>query len=97
MFSATHFRTEFVRQSEATIGGLVVAHGLLGLPYWLAPLPLVGGYVAGASHHGEILIRRLLAGLLVGGRALLGRPRTVNVQTAWDSWRAGAEGSFFRE
>ncbi len=101
MFTVTHFRSEFVRQSQATILRKVtmtqfmlvivtaaLGIGLLGAPYWLAPLFIALGYVAGYEHNGEILVRRLVAYLLVWLRSLAGRPRLVNVQAEWDSVRA---------
>jgi hypothetical protein len=102
MFTVTHFRSEFVRQSRATILRRVtmtqfmlvivvtaLGIGLLRAPFWLAPLFIVLGYVAGHEHNGEILLKRLVAMLLVWGRALAGRPRLVNVQAEWDEARAG--------
>ena len=103
MFTVTHFRSEFVRQSQATILRKVtmtqfmlvivttaVGVGLLGAPYWLAPLFIALGYVAGYEHHGEIVLRRLLAYALVWLRSLAGRPRLVNVQAEWDAARVPA-------
>ena len=102
MFSVTHFRSEFVKQNQATIIRKVtmtqfmlvivvtaVGIGLLQAPFWLAPLFIVLGYVAGHEHNGEIVLKRLAALLLVWGRTLAGRPRLVNVQAEWDEARAG--------
>jgi hypothetical protein len=101
MFTVTHFRTEFVRQSQATILRKVtmtqfmlvivttaLGVGLLGAPFWLAPLFIAAGYIAGYEHNGEILLRRLVAYLLVWLRSASGRPRLVNVQAEWDAVRA---------
>ena len=101
MFTVTHFRSEFVRQSQATILRRVtmtqfmlvivsaaLGVGLLGAPYWLAPVFIALGYVAGYEHHGEIILRRLLAYAFVRLRSLTGRPRLVNVQAEWDGLRA---------
>ena len=100
MFTVTHFRSEFVRQSQATILRRVtmtqfmlvivsaaLGVGLLGVPYWLAPVFIALGYVAGYEHHGEILLRRLLAYALVWLRSAAGRPRLVNVQAEWEAAR----------
>jgi hypothetical protein len=98
MFSVTHFRSEFIRQSQATIVRKVtmtqfmlviilnaVGVGLFNASFWLAPLFIVAGYVAGYTHNGEILLKRLVAYLLVGA------PQIVNVQAEWDSVRVRAE------
>ena len=60
MFTVTHFRSEFVRQSQATILRKVtmtqfmlvivasaIGIGLFGAPYWLAPAFMAAGYVVG--------------------------------------------------
>ena len=104
MFSVTHFRTEFIDQGQATIMRKVtmtqfmlvivltaVAVGLLKAPFWLGPLFMVAGYVAGYVHNGEILLKRLVASLTVWGRGLLGYPRLVNLQLEWDTVRVEAE------
>ena len=101
MFTVTHFRSEFVRQSRATIlrkvtmtqfmlviGFSAVGVGLLGAPFWLAPLFMAAGYVAGYEHNGEIVLRRVLAYAAVWLRGAAGRPRLVNVQAEWDGARA---------
>ena len=101
MFTVTHFRTEFVRQSQATILRKVtmtqfmlvivttaLGVGLFGAPFWLAPLFIAAGYIAGHEHNGEILLKRLVAYLLVWLRSATGRPRLVNVQAEWDGLRA---------
>lgn len=104
MFSVTHFRSEFVRQNQAHILPRVtftqftlvlsltsLAVGLLDAPFWLAPLFIALGYIAGFNHNGEILIKRLLAYAVVWLRHLVGLPQVVNVQAEWDSVRVRAE------
>ena len=98
MFTATHFRSEFVRQSQATIlrkvtmtqfilviAASVIGVGLFGAPFWLAPVFILLGYVAGYEYNGEIVLRRMLAYATVWARSGTGRPRLVNVQVDWDS------------
>ena len=104
MFTVTHFRSEFVRQSQATILRKVtmtqfmlvivtaaIGIGLFGAPYWLAPVFMAAGYVAGYEYHGEILLRRALAYAVVWTRSAAGRPRLVNVQAQWEGVRAQRE------
>jgi hypothetical protein len=103
MFTVTHFRSEFIRQSQATILRkvtmtqfmlviifLAVGLGLLKAPFWLAPLFMAAGYVAGYVHRGEILFKRLAAYAIVWGRNLARAPRLVNVQAEWEGVRLGA-------
>jgi len=105
MFTVTHFRSEFVRQSQATILRKVTMTqfmlvivtsatgiGLFGAPYWLAPVFMAVGYVAGYEYNGEILLRRVLAYVTVWARSVAGRPRLVNVQAQWAVVRAQREG-----
>ncbi|MCL4266128.1 MAG: hypothetical protein KJ069_23160 [Anaerolineae bacterium] len=104
MFSVTHFRSEFIQQGQATIIRKVtmsqfmlviiltaVAVGLFEAPFWLAPLFIVAGYMAGYVHNGEIILKRVMANLIVWGRNLAGAPQIVNVQAEWDSVRVRAE------
>jgi len=97
MFTVTHFRTEFIQQGQATILrrvtmtqfmfiiiASVVGVGLFSLPLWSAPFWAVVGYLAGYTHNGEILVRRVLAYLSTCLRELTGRPRIVNLQTSWE-------------
>lgn len=104
MFSVTHFRSEFIQQGQATIirkvtmtqfmlviGLTAVGIGLFKAPFWLAPLFIVVGYVAGYSHNGEIVARRIFAYAMVWGRNLAGAPQIVNVQAEWDGVRLQAE------
>ena len=104
MFQVTHFRSEFIRQGQATIirkvtmvqftlmiGLTGVGIGLFDAPFWLAPLFLVLGYAAGYRHNGEIVIRRLAALALVRSRSLMGRPQRINLQAEWDAVRLQAE------
>lgn len=104
MFTVTHFRSEFIQQSQATILRKVtmtqfvlviactaVGVGLFGAPYWIAPLFIILGYMAGYVHQGEILVKRGLAFATVWLRTALAQPRLVNVQAEWDSVRVCAE------
>jgi hypothetical protein len=104
MFSVTHFRSEFIGHNQATIIRKVtmtqfmlviivtaLGVGLFGAPYWLAPLFIVAGYVAGYNHNGEILLKRLLAYVTVWLRHLAGRPQIIDVQAEWDAVRLQAE------
>jgi hypothetical protein len=106
MFTVTHFRSEFVRQSQATILRRVtmtqfmlvivtaaIGVGLFGAPFWLAPAFMALGYVAGHQHQGEILLRRVLAYALVWARSAAGRPRLVDVQAEWDGARTSGRPS----
>lgn len=104
MFSVTHFRSEFIKQGQATIMRKVtmtqfllvmvltaVGIGLLKAPFWLAPLFIIAGYAAGYAYNGEIAIKRIVAYLTVWLRTLLGMPQIVNVQAEWESVRVRAE------
>ena len=104
MFSITHFRSEFIHQGQATILprttmtqfffvilALLIGVALLGLPLWCAPLLIVLGYSLGIVYHGELVLKRLVAYLLVRGREVAGQPRIVNVQQEWDAVRQLAE------
>ena len=96
MFTVTHFRTEFIRQTGATILRrvtmtqfmlvivfLALGIGLLGLPYWLAPVWITLGYLAGYLYRGELLWKRALAYGQVWLRALVGAPRRLNLDDTW--------------
>jgi hypothetical protein len=98
MFTVTHFRSEFIRQGQATILRrvtmtqfmlviifLAVGLGLFEAPYWLAPLFMAAGYAAGYVYRGEILARRLVAYTVVWVRGLARAPRLVNVQAEWEA------------
>lgn len=104
MVSITHFRSEFVRQNQAHILPKVtftqfvlilsltsLGVGLLQVPFWLAPLFIAVGAVAGYNHNGEILVKRLLAYAIVWLRHLVGLPQVINVQAEWDGVRLRAE------
>ncbi len=97
MFSITHFRTEFIQQGQATILRRVtmtqfifvivtnvIGVGLFNLPLWAAPFLAALGYLAGYTHNGEILIRRVMAYVNTRLRELAGRPRIVNLQNSWE-------------
>lgn len=107
MFTVTHFRSEFIQQTQAAILRkvtmtqfmlvivcLAVGHGLFSLPFWLAPLFMVAGYTAGYVHQGEILLKRLAASLTVWLRGLARAPRVINLAAEWDQARLGQERSF---
>lgn len=104
MFNVTHFRSEFIHQGQATIIRKVtmtqfmlviiligLGVGLFGAPFWLAPLFIIAGYVAGYTHNGEIVLKRVVAYLTVWGRNLAGSPQIVNIQADWDKVRLHAE------
>ncbi len=104
MFRVIHFRTEFIQQGQATIIRKVtmtqfmliivltaVGVGLLQAPFWLAPLFMIAGYTIGYTHHGEIVLKRVIATLNVRLRNLVGVPQIVNVQAEWDEVRLRAE------
>jgi hypothetical protein len=104
MFSVTHFRSEFIQQGQATIlrkvtmtqfllviALTVLGVGLFNAPFWLAPLFMAAGYIAGYSYHGEIVLKRMVAYLTVWGRTATGSPRIVNIQAEWDTARLQAE------
>lgn len=103
MYQVTHFLTEFIRQSQATIIPRVtmmqfmlvlafcfIGIGLLGLPPLFAVVLAPAGYIAGYNHHGELVYKRLLAYGRVLLRQQLGNPAILNLQTAWDE-EAGRE------
>lgn len=96
---AKQFKTEFITQAEATILPkvtmtqfmLVIAFsvfffGLLHIPIWLSPLPLVLGVVAGYRHNGELVFKRILAFLAIFIRQHTAHPRRLNLQLEWDSY-----------
>lgn len=104
MFSVTHFRSEFIRQNQADIIRKVtmtqfmlviilvaIPVGVFNVPYWLAPLFAVAGYVAGYNHNGEFVWKRALARLIVWFRTQSDSPQIVNVQAEWDNIRAQAQ------
>lgn len=104
MFSVTHFRSEFVQQSQAAIMRKVtmtqfmlviiltaIGVGLFSAPFWLSPVFIVAGYAAGYTHNGEIVLKRVVAYVAVWMRNLVGAPQTVNVQAEWDQVRVRAE------
>lgn len=97
----THFRTEFVRRSKASImhrvtmtqfmfvvGALVVGIGMLSLPWWAAPFLIAVAYVAGYELRGEMVIIRLGMYGQAWARQLLGRPRLTSVAAGWEALRA---------
>ena len=95
--SCQHFRSEFVRQSQATImrkvtmtqflfvlAGLGLGALVLQTPVWALPLFAISGYVAGYNYHGEFVYRRVTAYATVWLRLAINRPRIINVQAEWD-------------
>ena len=97
LFSAQNFRTEFVRQSQATIirkvtmtqflfviAFVVMGMAVLNFPWWSMIVGAALGYVAGYTHNGELVIKRLIAIGYVWLRSTIGRPRIVNIQAEWD-------------
>ena len=97
MFSVTHFRSEFIRQSQATIIRKVTmtqfmlivivtatAVGLLRAPFWLSPVFMMVGYSVGYQYRGEIVLKRVIAYLTVWIRQFAGTPRLVNLQAEWE-------------
>ncbi|MCP4358150.1 MAG: hypothetical protein GY796_09075 [Chloroflexi bacterium] len=98
MITVKQYKTEFVTQAEAAILPrvtmtqfmMVIAcaaffFGVLRIPLWLSPLPLVLGYASGYRHHGELSIKRLWVYVAIFLRQQLGRPRRLNLQHQWDS------------
>ena len=97
----THFRTEFVRQSKASIMPrvtmtqfmavivtLVVGIGLFSLPWWTAPLLIAAAYVAAYDLRGEMIALRLAAYIQVRARQSLSKPRIVNIESQWETLRS---------
>jgi hypothetical protein len=104
MYFITHFQTEFIDQGQSYILPRVTMFqfmlvviltalgvGLLGAPFWLAPLFIIAGYIGGYRYHGEVLVRRIRAYLVVRGRSLAGSPQIINIQAEWDQTRLAAE------
>jgi hypothetical protein len=101
MFTVTHFRTEFIAQGQAhilrkvtmtqfmfVIALTTLVVGVFEVPYWLSPLFMIIGYLAGYVHRGEILLKRWLAFLTVWTRQVTDRPRIVNLTTTWQEAKA---------
>ena len=95
--SCQHFRSEFVRQSQATImrkvtmtqflfvlAGLGLGVLVLQTPVWMLPFLALAGYAAGYNHNGEFIYKRLAAYATVWLRLAFNRPRIINVQAQWD-------------
>lgn len=104
MFQITHFRSEFIQQTQATILRKVtmtqfmliiiliaIGLGLFSAPFWLAPLFMIIGYAAGYVYRGEILLKRIIAYATVWVRNLVRAPRLVNVHAEWEHVRVQAE------
>ena len=106
MISCQQFRTEFVRQSQATImrkvtmtqfffviGALFLSMMVFNVSLFIVPFFVIGAWVLGYQLNGEFVYKRLLAFLLVHGRAFLGKPRVVNVMAEWEAVQASAKRS----
>ncbi|MCB8975800.1 MAG: hypothetical protein H6657_00025 [Ardenticatenaceae bacterium] len=104
MFTVTHFRSEFIQQRQAMILRRVtmiqfmlvicltaLGVGLFQAPFWLSPLFICIGYIAGYSHNGEVLIKRFLAYATVWLRQIAGMPRVVNIHSEWELVRRKEE------
>jgi hypothetical protein len=104
MYFVTHFRTEFIHQGQAYILRKVtmtqfmlviimtaLGVGLFKAPFWLAPLFIAAGYIAGHTYNGEVLAKRIIAYFVVRGRTLTGSPQIVNLQAEWEDARLAAE------
>ncbi|MCP4424615.1 MAG: hypothetical protein GY803_09000 [Chloroflexi bacterium] len=98
MRGATQYKTEFIRQSQATIVPKVTMHqflsmlafsvigiGLFNLPSWSTPFFLIMGWAAGYYYNGELVIKRAWAYLRVSLRQLLERQQIVDIQAEWDA------------
>jgi hypothetical protein len=104
MYHVTHFLTEFIRQSQATIiprvtmtqflfvmGLCFIGVGLLGLPPLAVVVLAPLGYIAGYNLYGEYLYKRTLAYGRVWLKQQLGSPAIINLQAAWDEEAARME------
>jgi hypothetical protein len=107
-FSCNHFRTEFVRQSEANVlrkltmtqfMGILIACGIglmiLKASIWTAPVWIALGYVLAYNHNGEFVFMRLVAYAGVWLRLAAARPRIINVQEQWNTARLEAQAQMF--
>lgn len=96
MFSSVQFKTEFCTQAQATIIprvtmtqfflmilGAGVGAVVFNLPGYLLPLPVISGYIAGYSHNGELMLKRLRAWATVWIRQLLQRSTQVMLDKQW--------------
>ena len=98
MRGAAQFKTEFIRQSQATLIPKVTMHqflsmlafsvigiGLFNLPSWSTPFFLILGWTAGYYYNGELVVKRAWAYLRVWLRQLLERQQIVDIQAEWDA------------
>ena len=103
MINCQQFRTEFVRQSQATImrkvtmtqfffviGVLFLALMVFKMPLLTVPIFIIAAWILGYQLNGEFVYKRLIAFLLVHSRAVLGKPRVVNVMADWEVAQAVA-------
>lgn len=104
MYQVTHFLTEFIRQSQATIVPRVtmtqfmlvmafcfIGIGLLKLPPLAIVVLVPAGYLAGYNHHGELVYKRAFAYGRVWFKQQIGSPTIINLQAAWDEEAAQME------
>jgi hypothetical protein len=102
--SCNHFRTEFVRQSEANVlrkltmtqfMSILIACGvgimILKASVWSAPVWIALGYGLAYNHNGEFVFKRLIAYAGVWLRLAAGKPRIINMQAQWDKARLEAQ------
>lgn len=107
MRGTPQFKTEFIRQSQATLipkvtmqqflamlAFAVMGIGLLHLPAWSTPIFLILGWTAGYYYNGELVIKRAWAYLRVSLRRLLERQQIVDIQAEWDA--VSVTGGLFR-
>ena len=107
--SCQQFRTEFIRQSDATIlpkvtmrqffmlvGFPAMGVFFFGIPIWFTPFLALLGWIAGFNHNGETILWRVVAFCNVWGRTTLAVPRTVNIQAAWDQAQKAATQAGYR-
>ncbi len=96
MFRSTQFQAEFCTQSQATIVPrvtmtqfflMILGAGagavVFNLPGYLIPIPVILGYIAGYTHNGELMFKRLRAWITVWGRQLLQRQINVSLEGQW--------------
>ena len=98
MFSSIQFKTEFCTQAQATIMprvtmtqfflmilGVGACALVFNFPGYLLPIPVIGGYIAGYYHNGELVIKRLRAWVTVWVRQLMQQQTEVTLGSQWNS------------
>jgi hypothetical protein len=98
MHGVPQYKTEFIRQSQATIVPKVtmqqflamlafsaIGIGLFNLPSWSTPFFLILGWFAGYYYNGELVIKRIWAYSRVRLRQILERQQIVDIQSEWDA------------